>query len=74
MDELLEGMSATEFLLRFTITNPDMHTTIVGTLNPAHLRANVAAVVHGPLPATVYAEAQRRLAAARAVPGSPQSP
>ena len=39
MDELLEGMSATEFLLRFTITNPDMHTTIVGTLNPAHLYA-----------------------------------
>ena len=30
IDELLEGMSATEFMLRFTITNPDMHTTIVG--------------------------------------------
>jgi len=68
MDELLEGMSATEFLLRFTITNPDMHTTIVGTLNPAHLHANVAAVLQGPLPAVVYAEARRRLAAARAVP------
>jgi aryl-alcohol dehydrogenase-like predicted oxidoreductase len=67
MDELLEGMSATEFLLRFTITNPDMHTTIVGTLNPAHLHANVAAVLQGPLPAAVYVEAQRRLAAARAV-------
>jgi len=67
MDELLEGMSATEFLLRFTITNPDMHTTIVGTLNPAHLHANVAAVLQGPLPAAVYAEAKRRLAAARAV-------
>ena len=64
MDELLEGMSATEFLLRFTITNPDMHTTIVGTLNPAHLHANVAAVLQGPLPAAVYAEAKRRLAAA----------
>jgi aryl-alcohol dehydrogenase-like predicted oxidoreductase len=74
MDELLEGMSATEFLLRFTITNPDMHTTIVGTLNPVHLHANVAAVLHGPLPATVYAEARRRLAVARAVPGRPQSP
>lgn len=68
MDELLEGMSATAFLLRFTITNPDMHTTIVGTLNPAHLQANVAAVVQGPLPAAVYAEAKRRLAAARAIP------
>jgi aryl-alcohol dehydrogenase-like predicted oxidoreductase len=68
MDELLEGMSATAFLLRCTITNPDMHTTIVGTLNPAHLHANVAAVLQGPLPAAVYAEARRRLAAARAVP------
>jgi aryl-alcohol dehydrogenase-like predicted oxidoreductase len=65
MDELLEGMSATEFLLRFTITNPDMHTTIVGTLNPAHLHTNMAAVLQGPLPAAVYAEARRRLAAAR---------
>jgi aryl-alcohol dehydrogenase-like predicted oxidoreductase len=68
MDELLEGMSATAFLLRFTITNPDMHTTIVGTLNPTHLHANLAAVSQGPLPAAVYAEARRRLAAARAVP------
>ena len=67
MDELLEGMSATEFLLRFTITNPDMHTTIVGTLNPAHLHENIAAVLQGPLPATVYDEAKRRLAAARVV-------
>jgi aryl-alcohol dehydrogenase-like predicted oxidoreductase len=66
MGELLEGMSATEFMLRFTITSPDMHTTIVGTLNPAHLRANVAAVLKGPLPAAMYHEAKRRLAAARA--------
>jgi aryl-alcohol dehydrogenase-like predicted oxidoreductase len=68
MDELLEGGSATEFLLRFTLTNPDVHTTIVGTLNPAHLHENVAAVLQGPLPAAVYAEARRRLAAVRAVP------
>jgi aryl-alcohol dehydrogenase-like predicted oxidoreductase len=68
LDELLEGMSATAFLLRFTLTNPDMHTILVGTLNPAHLHANVAAVLQGPLPAAVYAEAKRRLAAARAAP------
>jgi aryl-alcohol dehydrogenase-like predicted oxidoreductase len=67
MDEWLQGMSATEFMLRFTITNPDMHTTIVGTLNPAHLQANVAAVLQGPLPASLYDEAKRRLAAARGV-------
>ena len=67
LDELLEGRSATEFLLRFTITNPDVHTTIVGTLNPAHLHENIAAVFQGPLPATVYHEAKHRLTAARAV-------
>jgi aryl-alcohol dehydrogenase-like predicted oxidoreductase len=65
MRELLEGMSATEFMLRFTITNPDMHTTIVGTLNPAHLQENVAAAMKGPLSAPLYHEAKRRLAAAR---------
>jgi aryl-alcohol dehydrogenase-like predicted oxidoreductase len=64
MGELLEGLSATEFMLRFTLSNPDIHTTIVGTLNPAHLQENVAAVGQGPLPASVYSEARRRLAAA----------
>jgi aryl-alcohol dehydrogenase-like predicted oxidoreductase len=67
MEEWLQGMSATEFMLRFTITRPDMHTTIVGTLNPAHLQENVAAVLKGPLPAPTYNEAKRRLAAARMV-------
>jgi aryl-alcohol dehydrogenase-like predicted oxidoreductase len=67
LDELLEGMSATEFMLRFTITSPDVHTTIVGTLNPTHLQENVAAVLQGPLPAAMYDEAKRRLADARAV-------
>jgi aryl-alcohol dehydrogenase-like predicted oxidoreductase len=47
MNELLEGMSATAFMLRFTLTHQDVHTTIVGTLNPAHLQENIAAVVHG---------------------------
>ncbi|HEX9870821.1 MAG TPA: aldo/keto reductase [Candidatus Tectomicrobia bacterium] len=66
MDEWLEGMSATEFMLRFTITSQDSHTTIVGTLNPSHLRENLAAVLKGPLPASMYDEAKHRLAAARA--------
>jgi len=67
LEELLEGMSATEFILRFTITSTNMHTTIVGTLNPVHLQDNVAAVMKGPLPTSLYHEAQRRLTAARAV-------
>ena len=61
LDDLLDGMTATEFLLRATISNPAAHTTIVGTLNPAHLRENLAAAMAGPLPESVLLEAQRRL-------------
>ena len=65
LDELLEGGSPTEFMLRATIANPNAQTTIVGSLQPAHLQENVAAVLKGPLPAPVLEEAKRRLAAAR---------
>ena len=62
LDELCsEGESRSAFLLRFTISHPDMHTTIVGTRNPAHLEENLRAVQAGPLPQDVYAEAKRRL-------------
>ncbi len=68
LSDLLDGMTQMEFTLRFTITHPDLHTTIVGTVNPAHLAENIAAVRKGPLPASVYNEAKRRLAAAGAAP------
>ena len=62
LDELLEeGESRTAFVLRFTLTHPHAHTNIVGTTSPDHLRENVEAVLKGPLPADVYAEAKRRL-------------
>jgi aryl-alcohol dehydrogenase-like predicted oxidoreductase len=61
LDELLDGTSRTEFLLRFTLSHPDLDTTIVGTANIDHLRANVDAAVKGPLPDDVVAEAKRRL-------------
>ncbi len=66
LDELLEDEQITDFMLRFTITNPDIHTTVVGTLDPNHLLENIAAVLKGPLPASVYSEAKRRLVGARA--------
>ena len=61
LDALLDGSSRMEFLLRYTISHPGMHTTIVGTMNPVHLAANVAAAAKGPLSADAYAEASRRL-------------
>ena len=64
LDDLLDGMARTEFMLRFTISHPYLHTTIVGTLNPAHLTENLTAVERGPLPADVVAEVKRRVAAA----------
>jgi aryl-alcohol dehydrogenase-like predicted oxidoreductase len=62
VDDLLDGMSQMEFMLRFTISHPDLHTTIVGTANPDHLAANVAAALKGPLPPEVYEAAKKRFA------------
>jgi aryl-alcohol dehydrogenase-like predicted oxidoreductase len=64
LEDLLGGMTPMEFILRFTFTHPDLHTNIVGTINPVHLQQNVNVLLQGPLPADVYAEAKRRLDAA----------
>lgn len=58
--ELIGDMSPLEFMLRFTISHPDVSTTIVGTANPDHLRSNVAITEKGPLPSDLYEEAKRR--------------
>ncbi len=56
-----KGETRTAFLLRFTISHPSMHTTIVGTMIPAHLEDNVRAAQAGPLPPEIYEEMKRRL-------------
>ena len=68
LDELLDGMTRMEFILRFTFTHPDLHTNIIGTINQDHLRDNLDAVREGPLRPDVYAEAKRRLAQAGMAP------
>ena len=68
IDDLVDGMTPMEFILRFTYSLPDLGTTIVGTANPDHLQANVDALLKGPLPADLYEEAKRRLAAAGSAP------
>ncbi len=64
LDDLMDGMNRMEFMLRFTLSHPDLDTTIVGTSNVQHLQDNVEATVKGPLPAEVFEEARKRLAAA----------
>lgn len=68
LGDLLDGMTAMEFILRFTFSHPDLHTNIVGTISPAHLKNNVEILKQGPLPAEVYTEAKRRLDAAGSTP------
>jgi aryl-alcohol dehydrogenase-like predicted oxidoreductase len=69
LDELRdEGESRTSFLLRFTLSHPHCHTTIVGTMNPEHLHENVRAAEKGPLSPATYKEAKKRLAGVGEVP------
>jgi aryl-alcohol dehydrogenase-like predicted oxidoreductase len=60
--ELIGEMSAIEFTLRFTLSHPDLSSTIVGTANIDHLRSNVAIAEKGPLPQDLYDAAKERLA------------
>lgn len=69
LDDLrAENESAAQFLLRFALAHPALHTTIIGTKSLDHLAQNIAAVEAGPLPDDVLAEAKRRLAAAGIAP------
>ena len=61
MDDLLGGMPRLEFVLRFTLSHPDLSSTIVGTSSVEHLRANLAVARKGPLPADLYDKARQYL-------------
>jgi aryl-alcohol dehydrogenase-like predicted oxidoreductase len=67
IEELRGEMSQAEFILRFTISHPDLSTAIIGTLDPSHVAENVASVARGPLPGDLYEEAKSRLTAAGSV-------
>lgn len=69
LDEVLGGLSRIEFTLRYTLSHPDLSTTIVGTRNPKHLRDNLEFAKKGPLPSDVVAEVKRRLRQAEEAPG-----
>jgi aryl-alcohol dehydrogenase-like predicted oxidoreductase len=52
-------MSVYEFMLRFTISHPDVTAAIIGTKRPVALASNVAAATRGRLPPDVYENAKR---------------
>ncbi len=62
LDELRGEMPRMEFMLRFVLGHPHLDTTIVGTSNPAHLKANVEVAAKGPLPADLREEARQHIA------------
>jgi aryl-alcohol dehydrogenase-like predicted oxidoreductase len=66
LEGLLDGMSRMDFVLRFTLSHPGLSSTIVGTANSEHLRANLAVAERGTLPGDLYSEALRRLPATAA--------
>ncbi|MBT3379100.1 MAG: aldo/keto reductase [Lentisphaerae bacterium] len=49
------GLSITEIAIRFVISNPAVHTTLMGARSAAEVESNVAAVENGPLPADILA-------------------
>ena len=61
VESLLGEMGRLEFVLRFTLSHPGLSSTIVGTSDIDHFRANVAIAEKGPLPADLYAQAKRHL-------------
>ncbi|MEV0616510.1 aldo/keto reductase [Nonomuraea sp. NPDC050404] len=64
LNDLLDGASTMELLLRFILSHPDLHSVIVGSTQVAHVQANVTAAKKGPLPADVYNALLDRLTAA----------
>ncbi len=65
LDEILPpGMPRAELVLRYTLSHPHCHTTIVGTCNQQHFADNLAAVQAGPLPENLISEIHQRIAEA----------
>jgi aryl-alcohol dehydrogenase-like predicted oxidoreductase len=69
LEDLLDGMSPIEFMIRYVLSNDDVDTAIVATTDAAHLTTNIAYANKGPLDPKLLEEARRRLTAAGSAPG-----
>ncbi len=69
LDEILDGMSRIEFMIRFVLSNDNVNVALVATTNHEHLLADIAYAAKGPLPQALADEARKRLLAAGCGPG-----
>lgn len=69
LDDLLDGMSRVEFMIRFVLANDDVDVALVASTNHGHLAANIGYAAKGALPKSTMDEAKRRLLAAGCGPG-----
>lgn len=60
-----------ELALRFNLSLDGLHSSIIGTRNPAHARANLAVAAKGPLSATVLQQVREAFRRAETASGSP---
>lgn len=61
LEDVTGSMDRHEFVLRFTLTHPSCHTTIVGTGKLEHLYKNIQSTFNGALPTDLYETAKRHL-------------
>ena len=69
LDELLDGMSRIEFMIRFVLAHDDVDVALVATTDPAHLGDDIAYAAKGPLDGERLRLARQRLTAAGGAPG-----
>ncbi|MGB1927054.1 MAG: aldo/keto reductase, partial [Rubripirellula sp.] len=61
-DYLGTNMTRAQLILRYTLSHPHCHTSIVGTCNEKHLSENIEAASLGALPIDLYTKISERVA------------
>lgn len=59
LESLAGDLPMIEFAMRFVLSNPDVNTLLVGTVNQQHISENIRLAAKGPLPADVLDNAMR---------------